>query len=92
MQIMCPYQVDTICSAWKGTLPSCATCSWNQPLQYYANTNIWQTCPICGGTGHVSGSFYTSLGGQGTSADISQVCRTCNGKGIISTLNGLPPV
>lgn len=41
-------------------------------------------CPICGGNGLVSGAFYTSLlGCVGTSANITDQCRTCKGAGII---------
>ena len=41
-------------------------------------------CPICGGNGLVSGSFYTALlGCGGTSANITEQCRSCNGVGII---------
>jgi DnaJ-class molecular chaperone len=41
-------------------------------------------CPICGGNGLVSGSFYTALlGCGGTSANITEQCRSCNGAGII---------
>lgn len=41
-------------------------------------------CPICEGIGLVSGSFYNSLPGcGGTTADVVQSCRQCNGSGII---------
>lgn len=41
-------------------------------------------CPICEGVGLVSGSFYNSLPGcGGTTADVVQSCRQCNGSGII---------
>lgn len=41
-------------------------------------------CPICGGNGLVPGSFYTSVnGGGGTSFNISEQCRQCEGKGIL---------
>ena len=43
---------------------------------------MWQKCCICNGTGEnnslVNGIF-------------SNVCKTCNGKGIISEITGLPP-
>jgi DnaJ-class molecular chaperone len=43
----------------------------------------WQCCPVCGGSGQSAfgGTFNTSI----------PICKVCNGKGIISTLNGLPP-
>ncbi len=43
---------------------------------------MWQKCPICNGTGvsPISGS-YSSI----------PTCPTCQGKRIISEINGLPP-
>ena len=90
-QIVCPYKVDTVCSLIKGTLEECKICNWNLPLVYTNSTNVWQTCPICGGNGHVPGGFYNSVGGSSVTANVSEVCRTCNGKGIISSLTGTPP-
>ena len=41
-------------------------------------------CPICGGNGLVSGSFYTSLlGCGGTSTNITEKCRSCDGNGLL---------
>lgn len=44
---------------------------------------MWQKCPICEGTGKI-GEEPRIKGDLG-------ICPTCNGKRIISTLNGLPP-
>jgi DnaJ-class molecular chaperone len=43
---------------------------------------MWQRCSICSGTGNNN-----SLTGE----IFSNICKTCNGKGIISELTGLPP-
>jgi len=43
---------------------------------------MWQKCPICNGTGNNN-----SLVGE----IFSNICKTCDGKGIISELTGLPP-
>lgn len=41
-------------------------------------------CPICGGNGLVSGAFYTSLlGCGGTSTNVTDKCRQCDGQGIL---------
>jgi DnaJ-class molecular chaperone len=43
---------------------------------------MWQKCPICNGTGcnnSLDGGIFTNK------------CRTCDGKGIISEVTGLPP-
>ena len=41
-------------------------------------------CPICGGNGLVSGSFYTSLPGHNRiSTNVTEPCRSCKGVGII---------
>jgi hypothetical protein len=46
--------------------------------KYYS---IWQSCPHCGGSGFDRDGSYASA-----------VCIVCNGKKIISTLTGLPPL
>lgn len=51
---------------------------------------MWQRCPICDGRGWVSGAFYTGINGCGTSSSSQVLCRTCNGVGIISALDGTP--
>ena len=43
---------------------------------------MWQKCPICNGTGVVSGSM---------TMNSSSVCKVCNGKVIINKITGLPP-
>ena len=43
-------------------------------------------CPICVGCGNVPGGFYNAIVGHidgWTSANSSEMCRACNGKGII---------
>ena len=42
----------------------------------------WQKCPVCNGTGK---DVVTKIN------ETSSVCSVCNGKKIISTLNGNPP-
>lgn len=43
---------------------------------------MWQKCPICDGTGSNA---------TVTAGNYTVTCKTCNGKGIISELTGLPP-
>ena len=49
---------------------------------YFPQQHLWQTCPLCGGTGltPIPGTY-----------NIIPACPTCKGKRIISTLTGLPP-
>ena len=43
---------------------------------------MWQKCPICNGTGKYNNPL---------TMNTQDNCRTCNGKGIISQITGLPP-
>jgi len=45
----------------------------------------YQKCPICNGVGNVSGGFYNRTGDCDTwvSNCVAEMCRTCQGKGII---------
>ena len=43
---------------------------------------MWQKCPICNGTGN----SYNNM-----TMNTSSTCKTCNGRGIISEITGLPP-
>ncbi len=43
----------------------------------------WQKCPICNGTGKILNTLSSSC---------FTICDTCNGKKIISELNGEPPI
>lgn len=45
---------------------------------------MWQTCPICNGTGRVPQDGFTSA--------CYQTCTVCNGYKIINELTGLPPI
>lgn len=41
-------------------------------------------CPICGGTGQVPNGFYDQTNGNwSTSSTIPELCRSCNGTGIV---------
>lgn len=40
-------------------------------------------CPICNGTGIVPGGFYFSVNGYCSSTNTSEMCRQCQGRGII---------
>lgn len=40
-------------------------------------------CPICNGTGIVPGGFYFSVNGYSTSTNTTEMCRQCQGIGII---------
>ena len=43
-----------------------------------------QKCPICEGTGNVTGGFYNSLAGVPyTSTMVMEQCRNCNGTGVV---------
>jgi len=49
---------------------------------------MWQKCPICDG----SGTVYTPASSNLTSISTGGgTCPVCNGRRIISSLNGLPP-
>ena len=43
---------------------------------------MYQKCPICNGSGDTNSNY---------SLNTSTSCKTCNGKGIISEITGLPP-
>lgn len=45
---------------------------------------MWQTCPICKGIGKVNHSYINNSN--------TSLCKTCDGKGVISKLTGLSPV
>lgn len=40
-------------------------------------------CPICNGTGIVPGGFYLSVNGYCSSTNTTEMCRQCQGTGII---------
>ena len=41
-------------------------------------------CPVCLGHGNVPGGFYNCVpGGTPTSTNTSEICRSCNGAGVI---------
>lgn len=40
-------------------------------------------CPICNSTGIVSGGFYFSVNGYCSSTNATEMCRQCNGSGVI---------
>jgi RecJ-like exonuclease len=45
---------------------------------------IQQKCPICEGHGIVDGGFYNSTpGNQSISTNSSEICRNCNGTGVV---------
>ena len=47
--------------------------------------NEWQRCPICNGEGIVPAHGFTTTA-------VSQHCKVCQGKMIISRTNGRPPI
>lgn len=49
------------------------------------DTQMWQRCPICNGTG----IDHTAYGQSNTS---QPVCPTCKGKRIIGVITGKPPI
>ena len=54
--------------------------------------NTFQVCPLCNGQEivckhpYIAGDVH-----QWTSSEMTYECRICKGKGIISTITGLPP-
>jgi len=40
-------------------------------------------CPVCNGNGIVDAGFYTQTSGYWTSAGGTEMCRACNGTGIV---------
>lgn len=40
-------------------------------------------CPVCGGNGIVAAGFYTQTSGCWTSTGGFEMCRSCNGKGVV---------
>lgn len=41
-------------------------------------------CPVCGGNGIVPNGFYSTVTGYITSSSVTpEMCRTCNGTGIV---------
>jgi len=54
-----------------------------QPTAEGAEEKV-QCCPVCGGNGLVPNGFYSQTSGCWTTASISpEVCRSCNGTGVI---------
>ena len=52
----------------------------------------WQACPKCNGQGIMNKPPYVAGDQQGwTSGQMSHTCDVCNGKKIISIMNGKPP-
>lgn len=47
-------------------------------------TNLWQLCPKCNGSGEQHAKYSTTL-------VYTETCRVCNGKMIINTITGTPP-
>ena len=51
-------------------------------LTNYKSPDMWQRCPVCEGVGTIPYS----------STHMAEVeCHVCKGRGIISTITGLPP-
>lgn len=59
----------------------------------YQIINEWQLCPKCNGEGKIVGCSTTLLKEDGSKEIIETTypCDLCNGKKIISKVNGLPP-
>ena len=45
-------------------------------------------CPVCGGNGLVPNGFYNTLSGIGsTTSTTPETCRSCNGTGVVWSIN-----
>ena len=53
----------------------------------------YQKCPICNGTGQVSGGYFDRAGDCDTwvSGNATEICRVCQGRGIIAEPVQCPP-
>ena len=54
-------------------------------------TNVWQKCPKCSGSGKVFPTHIEALNSQ-ILLTHPIVCNVCNGKCIISMITGKPPI
>ena len=50
---------------------------------------LQQRCPVCEGNGLVSGAFYYSVSGYGSSTNTTEKCKNCDGTGIVHVDQGL---
>lgn len=55
----------------------------------YQIINEWQLCPKCNGKGSIATGVVST---EWVFSDTVETCDLCNGKKIISKVNGLPPV
>jgi hypothetical protein len=53
------------------------------------NSDVWQKCPVCAGTGKVYEDFPFPTNTGSTS--FGRICPACQGKRMVSKLTGLPP-
>jgi hypothetical protein len=66
--------------------PSDAYEIYAQPMEYNVRVIAIHKCPVCGGNGLVPNGFYTNISGFGTTNSATpEICRSCNGTGIIKT-------
>ena len=82
MQICCKDNPAHICG---NNSYYCEGCPMKIDFTPYQQSlyGTWQCCPVCGGScqHNFAGTFNTI-----------PLCNVCKGKGIISTLNGQPPI
>ena len=53
-------------------------------IEFTPTSNLPYCCPVCGGNGLVANGFYTQVSGHWSSSDATpEMCRSCNGTGIV---------
>lgn len=81
--ILCSYSVMVTPNSSKVVLP--VQIRLAAPQKEVTNMAVY-TCPVCGGRGFISCGFYSSQtydGSSVTGSTSTEVCRSCNGRGIV---------